>query len=659
MKQMGVRENCKETTVMDEFTKELELAMDNVFDRDGLLSASLKQYEYRPQQGKMAKGVAQALILGRVLAVEAPTGVGKSFAYLVPLMIQRQKAVVATLTKALMHQLFDKDIPFLIEKLGLHDLDVALLKGRTNYLCLARLKDERRMGSSLFVEPAKLAHLFKWARTTTTGDFVETGLAQDDSTQREFSSSPETCPGRACRQYSQCWYFKTLKAAQEADLVVTNQHLLCASLAAGAPFPSPQATIVIDEAHSLDDVARNSFGQEVAAGALRGFVREAELMVSKSGDPEARAIHKLINGLVDRFTGIGMSMLHGTTSLRLARPEQVNEQDRAGIKALKETFKSITTMAKALEKRDITPAISDWAQELQSTVAVFLDFTDPNLVHILERDRRGITMSTLPIMVGEYLQEHMYPVFPAMILTSATLTVEGRLKFLREKLGLPANTDLLTLQSPFDLAKQSILFVPAGFPEPNRPDFIDRLADLALKAITEAGGKTFLLFTSHRNLQQVYERLEPLLSVPILKQGDGPKEKLINKFKELGNAVLFGSMTFWQGVDVMGPSLSMVLIDKLPFPSPANPIVEARSALMASQGRRDFWEWSLPETAMILKQGFGRLIRSKTDTGVVMITDVRLLNRSYGRYFLRELPEIPLVTEENRLLEWIKNNVKD
>ena len=644
---------------MDEFTKELESAVNRVFEPKGLLGSSLKQYEYRPQQAKMAQGVAQAIVLGRVLAAEAPTGVGKSFAYLVPLMLQRQKAVIATLTKALMHQLFDKDIPFLVKTLGLDDLNIALLKGRANYLCLAHMKDDRRMSTSLFVEPKKLEVLFKWARNTKTGDFVETELSQDDSTQREFASSPETCPGRACKYYDQCWYFKALKTAQEADLVVTNQHLLCASLSAGAPFPSPQATIVIDEAHSLDDVARSSFGMEITTGKLRGFIREGELMVSKTMDTEARAIHKLMNGLLDRFTGLGLSMLHGTTSLRIANPGQVDEQDRAGMQALADTFEGITTLAKALEKREITPSISDWSQQLQTAAATFLDFTDPNLVHILERNRTGISMGIMPIMVGEYLREHMYPVFPAMVMTSATLTVENKIKFLREKLGLPDNTDLLKMESPFDLAKQSILFVPAGFPEPNKPDFIDRFTDLALKAITQAGGKTFLLFTSLRNLQQVYERLEPLLTFPVLKQGDGPKEKLINKFKELGNAVLFGSMTFWQGVDVRGASLSMVMIDKLPFPSPANPIVEARSALMAAQGRRDFWEWSLPETAMILKQGFGRLIRSKTDTGVVLITDVRLLTRSYGRFFLKELPKIPIVTEQTRLLDWIKQNIRD
>ncbi len=643
---------------MDEITKELQLSVEEVFAQDGLLARSLQQYEFRPQQARMARAVAQAIAHGRVLAVEAPTGVGKSFAYLTPLMLQRQKAVVATLTKALMHQLFDKDIPFLMDKLKLSDLRVALLKGRTNYLCLARLNDDRRMASSLFFDTKTLKRIFKWSRDTRTGDFVETGLPADEPLLRELASSPETCPGRACKYFEQCWYFKALRTAQEADLVVTNQHLLCASLAAGAPFPSPQATIVVDEAHSLDDVARSSFSMEVSTGALRGFVREGDLMASKGHGQDAKTLRKLLKGLVDRFTGLCLSMLQGRNELRIAESDQLDPQDMSTLEGLAGTFAAITTMAQALEKQGLTPSISEWSQQFQAAFAVFSDFTDPNLVHVLRRDPKGTTMTTMPIMVGPYLQEHLYPVFPAMVLTSATLTVQGRITFLQEKLGLPQHTELMTLPSPFDMKKQSVLFVPAGFPEPNRSEFTDNLAELARHVIEAAGGRTFLLFTSHRNLQQVYDRLAPDLDFPVLRQGDGPKEKLVEKFKRLGNAVLFGSMTFWQGVDVMGPSLSVVFIDKLPFPSPANPVVEARGALMAAQGRRDFWEWSLPEAAMVLKQGFGRLIRSKTDTGAVIITDVRLLNRSYGRFFLNELPKVALITQQEQLLSWIRSNIQ-
>ncbi len=613
---------------MDELTQ--------AFGADGALASVLPGFRLRQGQLELAQAIEQAMAEGEILVAEAGTGIGKTFAYLVPALLSGKQVLVSTGTRHLQDQIFHSDIPRLVEALGLA-VRVELLKGRSNYLCRLRQSQATPQDEG---ESRTLHRVRLWAAQTRSGDLAELpDLRERDPLRQKITSTAENCLGNQCPEYDDCFVARARSRAQEADLVVVNHHLLCADLALkedgfGELLPQMDA-IVIDEAHQFPDVLAQFFGFGVSARQCRELGRDIVSAADLFGD-----VPQLKDGaaaLADRI-----QELQGCfpfSRQRLDMGELL--QDAAFMAAVDGACEALSRLDKALE--DLAARGPELANAWRRTSALLLrlqrwrDREPDQLVRWAERHTGGFGLQAIPMDVAPAMGQARSRQPGSWILTSATLSVAGRFGHFLERLGLTESRTLL-IESPFDYPRQALLLLPSALPPPNDPRYASALLDLALPLVDASEGGCFWLCTSLRAVEEYAYQLRRRSPWPVLEQGTEERSRLLQRFREDGHAVLVGTASFWEGVDVRGDALRLVIIDRLPFSSPDDPMLKARSQHLQAEGRNPFFEYQVPQAVLTLKQGAGRLIRDSADRGVLVLGDVRAQRMRYGRQFLDSLP---------------------
>ena len=632
------------------------------FAEDGALAGAMRSFETRDGQRDMAVAAAEVFESGGVLLAEAGTGTGKTLAYLVPAILSRHRVLISTGTKQLQDQIFYKDLPALREALGV-DFTATYMKGRGNYLCLHRF-EAYRTGDALrtATDEGYVEDIAEWARQTETGDRTEIEDLPDDLPfWGEISATSENCIGTDCPQHQECFVTLMRQRAAESDLVIVNHHLLCADAAVrqssyGEVIPTC-AYAVIDEAHQLEDVATQYFGVSVSTYRLDRLVGDGRRNVDRDlgDDPDtADAVRKALDRVEQRatlFFGAVQVHLPSTerTRLDIATLEPVAEPGRR----LASTLRALeATVALATDASEDIRSLGRRTGELSEHVDFVLAAADEGFVYFLERRGRGLFLRASPIDVSAIIRELLLERMAATILTSATLAVDGSFDYQRARLGIQDAVEL-RLDSEFDFAEQTVLYLPQRMPEPRAPDFTSAAAEHIRALLKATRGRAFVLFTSYANLHEVHRQLEHTTPFPLLVQGTAPRSVLLGDFRATPNAVLLATSSFWQGVDVAGATLSCVIIDKLPFAPPGDPITAARIESIAKLGGNPFDEYQVPLAILALLQGLGRLIRHRKDRGVLSILDPRIRTKGYGRRFLASLPPTPIVREIGQVEQFL------
>ncbi len=611
------------------------------FSADSPLAMAVEGFAPRAEQQVMAERVGRALASGRSLVIEAGTGIGKTFAYLVPALRSGRRVIISTGTRNLQDQLFERDLPTVCAALG-RPVAVALLKGRANYLCLHRLAladaGELRLTGRELV--ADLARVREWSGSTLTGDIAEvSGIDESSRLWPQVTSTVENCLGTRCDDYQRCHVVRARRQAQEAQIVVVNHHLLLADLSLkedgfGELLPGADA-VIVDEAHQLPDTAVQFFGIAVSSRGLTGLVRDLRLEARRAPG-SASALEQACDRL-----------LLATRELRLALGPSTDRRDWETLKptclaAISDLAEICGELSADLDRLEGAQAGLDRCAERtrgfsERLTRLLAAHTEEGLRWV-DISRYGFTLHLTPYDVSDRLQDVMRARDCAWIFTSATLAVGEDFSHFTARLGL-AEVDSCVLASPFDYARQGLLYLPAGLPAPASPEYTRALIDAALPLLAAAQGRAFLLFTSHRALDEARVRLSSLdLGYTLLVQGSAPKRELLQSFRDSRRPVLLGTASFWEGVDVRGEALKLVIIDRLPFASPGDPLLRARIEAARRRGQDAFRSVQLPQAVIALKQGVGRLIRDPADRGVVMLCDPRLTARGYGRVFLHALP---------------------
>ena len=610
----------------------------------------------------MADAVARAIRDRRPLIAEAGTGTGKTFAYLVPALLYGGKVIVSTGTKTLQDQLFQRDIPLVRDALG-SPVTIALLKGRANYVCHHHLERTSREGRLPSRDDARhLATIVRFAHASATGDRSELADVPDNASIWPLvTSTRDNCLGADCPFHSDCFVLKARKAALEADVVVVNHHLFFADVMLrdeGLAELLPACnTIVLDEAHQLPDTATLFFGEQVTAGQLADLARDAEIAARTGARDVAQlpdaasevgpAIRKLRLALGDGLGKIAQSTLAARDEFVAALDELSVALDRLAAELALNAERSEELANVAQRASESSAALARWRSTLDRDAP---SDDDANAwIRWVDVTPNGFQLHASPLSIAELFARQVADSGRAWIFTSATLAVGRDFSLYQRELGL-ADADTGCWQSPFDYAAQALLYVPRDLPQPNSREHTDAIVRAALPVLKASGGRAFLLFTTIRALTQARETLaaemaRERLTWPLLVQGEGSRSELLARFRELGNAVLLGSASFWEGVDVPGDALSVVVIDKLPFAPPDDPLLAARLDHLRAQGGNPFFDYQLPQAAISLKQGAGRLIRTETDRGVLMIGDPRLVDKPYGKRVWRSLPPMQRTRE--------------
>ncbi|MEA2207183.1 MAG: ATP-dependent helicase DinG [Blastocatellia bacterium] len=632
--------------------------MQEIFGTDGLIAQAHPEYEHRPGQIEMAEAVLRAFERKHHLIVEAGTGTGKTLAYLVPAVASalagNGRVIISTGTKNLQEQLMEKDIPFLQSVLP-NPFTAACMKGRNNYACLDRMA--RAEGSPILDGLEEIDHfeeVSRWLQHTETGDRAELStLPENLRFWRHIDARAETCTGQKCPDFEPCFITRMRRRAVDADIVVVNHHLFFADLALrngmyGQVLPDYTA-VILDEAHMIEDVASEYFGTQVSNYQIDDLLRDvAYLQIEKTETAvELRKISTRVTRFADAFW-MGFHDGRGSDGRFALVPGTFAVRNTEGGLSVTRLGDAYTALDGSLERLETTlDALSEQPPEVESLVRrirqMRFDLTfvitgeNKKFVYWLERRGRGVFLRASPIDVAGLLQDKLFETVPTVVLTSATLSSGGNFKFIRGRLGLEDATDLIA-ESIFDFENQAILYLPSKMPDPRSSEWADAAAAEVVKIVNATAGRAFVLATSFAGMNSLYERAMPELDYPCLLQGSASKGALLNRFRETPNAVLFATSSFWQGVDVRGEQLSCVIIDKLPFAVPTDPVVAARQRHIEDNGGSSFYEYSVPQAIISLKQGLGRLIRSTTDTGVLAVLDPRLRTKMYGQTFLQSLP---------------------
>jgi ATP-dependent DNA helicase DinG len=641
--------------------------LEAIFGPDGLIARSHPQYEVRPGQAAMAGLVASTFERGGVAVVEAGTGTGKTLAYLIPAIASGRRVIVSTATKSLQEQLYQKDVPFLQKALP-RPFRAAYMKGRSNYVCLRRV---RRATESPILDDLAAVDQFEavreWSERSETGDRAElTDLPEHLPFWHAIDARSDTCLGQRCPDFDACFITRMRQRAEEADVVIVNHHLFFADLALrgddyGHVIPD-YTTVVFDEAHELEAIAAGYFGSAVSNYRVEDLAMDVGRLLVTDADT-TRDLSTTAARLVQRADRFWLA-LSGSAAQRAEYDE--GEQRRQitsdlfvapgpggrGVPSrlgelLLDLRDTISHLAASLDAvKDPPPeaeALARRAAQIQFDLEFIAAADDPNYVYWYERRGRGTFLNATPIDVSSILAERLFDRVEAAVLTSATLTTGGGFDYITSRLGIPEAEELV-VESHFDYGRQMLLYLPQRMPDPREPAFVERAAEEVAGLIEASRGRAFVLFTSLQQMRQVHELVREQVDYPTMVQGEGSKAGLLERFRATEGAVLFATSSFWQGIDVQGEALSCVIIAKLPFAVPSDPVVAARCRAVEERGGNAFHDYSVPEAVITLKQGVGRLIRSCGDRGVVSILDPRLRTKSYGRTFLQGLPPCPVTT---------------
>ena len=638
----------------------MRLPAEQIFGPRGLLRKCMEGFEYREEQIKMMKAIEEAIDKDEILLVEAGAGVGKTLAYLVPIIQSGRKAIVATGTKTLMNQIATKDCPMLESCLSF-SFSYAMLKGRSNYLCVKKFEKMLASGS-LFGHgwSEHFVRLIEWARKSVTGDLSEIGfLGEGNHILQAISCDLETCEGRLCYAFGRCFLFKARSEALKKDIIITNHALFFSDMALkegdhGGLFEEDRI-LVLDEAHGIEDEASQHLGISVTVSRVRKFVAMAKALALAADIPSARSLIEACDRVQDRFSrlldclcgrGVGRSPIALNEVVEKAWFELDAELDLVEEETLG-----------ICEQNDIKSDVPEMAKKLREHIRTILEGQGEDFVRYGEKNGAQSGLYAIPVEVAGVLTSALFSKVRPVILVSATLTAQGKTDFIRKRLGIPIEAKELVLSSPFDFEKQALLYIPTHLGDPNDEGFYDAFACEAIKILEATKGRAFLLFTSYAGMQKAFRLMSDVLRFKKWIQGEAPRERLLEEFRSSKDGCLFATQTFWEGVDVAGSALSCVIIDRLPFDPPDDPVLEARRKRILEQRGDPFMEYQLPLAIIRLRQGFGRLIRSASDKGVVAIMDSRIVKKGYGKAFLKSLPPAKVTHDISEVIRWCKRRL--
>lgn len=633
----------------------------DVFSKNGPLASDLDSYSVRCEQIQMADAIADAIAMQISLICEAGTGTGKTYAYLVPAILSGKRILISTGTKHLQDQVYHKDLPVITRVLGV-PVNTAILKGRSNYLCKFRLVEHeknQKSGSALMQD--LLVSVREWLVKTSTGDLAElTDLPEHSILQSAITSTADNCLGQQCEFYDECFVLKARKKAAEADLVIVNHHLLLADLSLretgfGEVLPKAEY-IIFDEAHQLPELAADFFGNAVTSRQIIELINDSRISYLNDAN-DVKGFIELLDNLQIAIQKFRLAL--GKNDRKIAWQELNND------KAVTESLANLCERLKELEQGlDSLSSRSDslescWRRtgNIMNMLTDFRERSHDDEIQWLEIRGQGFLLHQTPLDISTVFQQRLSQHECECIYTSATLAVGEDFNHFAGQLGLN-EVKSYAWPSPFDFKKQSLLYLPPDMPEPGQESYTKTVINVALPVLQASKGHAFILFTSHRALQEAAGIIRVQIDYPVLVQGEAPRTELLERFRNTKHAILLGTHSFWEGVDVRGPALSCLVIDKLPFAPPDDPVFLAKAARMQEQGINPFMDYQLPQAIINLKQGIGRLIRDNDDFGVMMICDPRLYTKSYGKRFLKSLPEMEITRDINKVRKFYKNHMQ-